>query len=267
MRVLHINAFDQFGGAARAAYRLHTGLQKIGVESRMFVGDKRGSDDSVSSYEPPTDPLNRIRREIRRRWLARSLNGYRVTAPAGLRNFSDDRTIYGNDPWRRLPDHDVIHLHWVVGFVDYSDFFLSQVPRKTPIVWTLHDMNPFTGGCHYDEDCGKFTAACGACPQLTSKDENDLSYQVWQRKRKAVAMISPHRLHIVADSNWLASEAKRSSAFAGLPVTAIHYGLDVDTFAPRDRLAARSVLGIPPDARVVLFGADHLGVQRKGFAF
>jgi len=266
MNVLHISASDQLGGAARAAYRLHAGLQRIGVQSRMLVGDKRSGEDTVIHYEPPTDPWSRLRREIRRRSLARALNGYRVLAPGGFTNFSDDRAIYKGDLCRQIPGYDLVHLHWVAGFLDYTAFFSALSPA-TPVVWTLHDMNPFTGGCHYDEECGKFTAACGACPQLSSKVENDLSHQIWERKRKALAKIPAHRIKIVADSHWLASEAKRSSAFAGLPVTAIHYGLDVEVFAPRDRLAARSVLGIPADAPVVLFGADHLDVQRKGFAF
>jgi len=265
MRVVHISTFDLLGGAARAAYRLHEGLQRIGVESEMFVADKLSRDNTVSRYEPSADGWNRLRREIRRQKLGRSLNGYHPTSPLSLRNFSDDRTIYKDDPWRRLPECDLLHLHWVAGFLDYTAFF-ATLPAAKPVVWTLHDMNPFTGGCHYDEECGRFSAACGACPQLGSKEENDLSHQIWQRKRKALAGASG-RLQIVADSNWLASEAKRSSAFAGLPVTAVHYGLDVQVFAPRDRMAARSVLGIPAEARVVLFGADHIEIRRKGLAF
>ena len=266
MKVVHISAFDELGGAARAAYRLHAGLRRIGVQSRMFVGDKSSNDDTVTNYVPPNDPWSRLRREMRRRALARSLNGYRIAGPVGLRNFSDDRSIHESDVWRQIPEHDLVHLHWVAGFLDYTAFF-AGLSARTPVVWTLHDMNPFTGGCHYDEDCGKFAAACGACPQLGSKDANDLSHQVWQRKRKAFETVSRGRMHVAADSSWLASEARRSSAFAGLPVTAIHYGLDIETFAPRDRLAARSVLGIPADARVVLFGADHIEIQRKGLSF
>jgi glycosyltransferase involved in cell wall biosynthesis len=265
MNVLHISTSDQLGGAARAAYRLHAGLQKIGIHSRMFVGEKLSSEDSVIKYQPPTAPWYRLRREIRRRFLQRSLNGYEMKAPAGFKNFSDDRSIHGNDPWRHLPPHGLLHLHWVAGFVDCPAFF-SSIPPSTPVVWTLHDMNPFTGGCHYDEDCGKFAASCGACPQLNSVDEGDLSQRILQRKQKAFAPVHPKRLHIVADSNWLASEARKSSAFAGLPISAIHYGLDLETFAPRNKFAAREVLGIPPDARVVLFGADHISVERKGFA-
>jgi glycosyltransferase involved in cell wall biosynthesis len=50
-----------------------------------------------------------------------------------------------------------------------------------------------------------------------------------------------------------------------LPITAIHYGLDVEMFAPRDRLHARSVLGVPADAAVLLFGAASVENLRKGF--
>lgn len=265
MNVLHISTFDQLGGAARAAYRLHAGLRRIGINSRMFVCEKLGGEDTVIKYEPPAAPWHRVRREFRRRLLQRSLNGYEVKARAGLKNFSDDRSIHGSHPWEHLPPHDLLNLHWVNGFVDCSAFF-SSIPPSTPVVWTLHDMNPFTGGCHYDEDCGKFTSSCGACPQLNSADEGDVSHQVLQRKRKAFAPFHQNRLHIVADSKWLASEAQKSTALAGLPISAIHYGLDLETFAPRNKLAAREVLGIPKDARVVLFGADQISDERKGFA-
>ena len=35
-----------------------------------------------------------------------------------------------------------------------------------PVVWTLHDTWPFTGGCHHSVDCEKFHSDCGGCPQL-----------------------------------------------------------------------------------------------------
>jgi hypothetical protein len=54
---------------------------------------------------------------------------------------------------------------------------------KAPIVWSLHDMWAFTVGCHYDEACGKYKTACGACPVLGSAKQNDLSAKIWQRKQ------------------------------------------------------------------------------------
>ena len=71
-------------------------------------------------------------------------------------------------------------LGYTVEFVDYRSFF-ARVPSHIPIVWTFHDMNPFTGGCHYDEGCGRFVECCGGCPQLGSKNLHDLSRQIWRR--------------------------------------------------------------------------------------
>jgi len=47
MRVLHLNSSDSSGGAARAAYRLHKGLQQVGIDSSMLVQCKNCNDASV----------------------------------------------------------------------------------------------------------------------------------------------------------------------------------------------------------------------------
>jgi glycosyltransferase involved in cell wall biosynthesis len=158
----------------------------------------------------------------------------------------------------------VINLHWVANFLDYETFF-PAVASGSPIVWTLHDMNAFTGGCHYDLLCGRYTDRCGACPQLGSRDDADLSRGVWQRKHELLAR--QPRLHVVTPSRWLKGEVARSSVLGHAPVSVIPYGLDVETFAPRDKQAARDVLGIPQDRKVVLFVADLVDNRRKGFGF
>src|SRR6185295_15560755 len=127
------------------------------------------------------------------------------------------------------------------------------------------DMGAFTGGCHYDQGCGKFTASCGACPQLGSRDENDLSRKVWKSKKSALD-IHEEDLHIVGPSNWIAGEAKRSSLFGKFPISVIPNGLDVDEFAPRDKNFSRDLWNIPRDAAVVLFAAESVANVRKGFA-
>lgn len=264
MKIVHLSAIGQ-GGAARAALRLHAGLRKLGHDSLFFVKDAAGDEDGTLIFNPGTNLFARALRMVRRKRIESDFAPYRHQRAVGQELFSDDRSALCSEVRSQLPPCDVIHLHWVAGFIDYSDF-LSTVPRQTPVVWTLHDMNPFTGGCHYDEGCGKFAAACGACPQLGSADDADLSRRSWKRRHEALSKVPPGRLHIVADSRWLAAQAKSSSLFAGFPVTSIHYSLEVDKFAPRDRLAARSVLGIPGDARVVLFVADHVTIRRKGFA-
>jgi glycosyltransferase involved in cell wall biosynthesis len=164
-----------------------------------------------------------------------------------------------------MPHASIITLHWVARLLDYGAFF-GSVPRRAPVVWRLSDMNAFTGGCHYDEGCGRYTAACGACPQLGSRNPDDLAQQVWRRKRAALDQVPPGRLQIVALNQWIAAEARRSALLQGVPVHVIPNGLDTVAFAPRDKRFARQVLGLPPDAPVVLFIAASTGNRRKGFA-
>ena len=150
-------------------------------------------------------------------------------------------------------------------FIDYRTFF-AAVPQHTPVVRTLHDMSFFTGGCHTEVACGKYTTHCGACPQLGSHRTKDLSHQIWQRKRAAFESVQPDRLHLVTPSRWLASEAKRSSLLHKLPVTVIPHGLDTEVFRPQERDFAREVLRVPQDASVVLFVSEPVHRHIKGFA-
>jgi glycosyltransferase involved in cell wall biosynthesis len=134
----------------------------------------------------------------------------------------------------------------------------------TPVIWTLHDMNAFTGGCHYSFGCERYTERCGLCPQLGSHDPQDLAAQVWQRKLAALIALKPMQLQIVAPSRWLARQAKRSALGRHLSASVIPYGVDTDAFAPRDRSTARDVFGIPRDASVILFVSEGLSNRRKG---
>ncbi|TKB91441.1 MAG: glycosyltransferase, partial [Nitrospira sp.] len=189
---------------------------------------------------------------------------YGASRPAGFEIFSDDRAEYGGDLVQHLPPCDIINLHWIARYVDYKTFF-STVPKKIPVVWRIADMNPITGGCHYDEGCGKYLAGCGSCPQLGSDDPQDLSRQVWTRKEAIFGGIEPHRLHFVALNRWMASNLAQHPFLNRFPVTIIPNGLDTDIFFPQDRKVAREVLGLPQDATIVLFVASTVQIRYKGF--
>src|SRR5262249_37298076 len=132
-------------------------------------------------------------------------------------------------------------------------------------VRTLHDMNFFTGGCHINWGCGRYRICCGACPQLGSHKERDLSQQIWRRKRTAYSTVPSERLHLVAPSSWMAKEAKSSSLLQNFPVTTIPLAVDTEIFRPRKRSIAREALGIAQDALVVLFVAGLISEPLKGF--
>jgi len=266
MKVVHLNTHDCIGGAARAAFRLHEGLRRAGEDSKMFVATKSSHDISVVQFTPSTKWSYRLLRTIRRAritWSAARSN--QVQAPVHSL-ISDDRSPYSSEPWSQCPEVDLLHLHWVAGFLDYGNFF-HFVPESTPLVWTLHDMNPFTGGCHYDMDCGRFVAQCGACPQLGSQKESDFSRDVWRRKARAYRLLSRNHLHLVTPSLWLGEQLSQSSLLSQFPHSVIPYGLDTEVFQPRSPFAMREVLGIPSDAKVILFIADGLNDPRKGFEF
>jgi glycosyltransferase involved in cell wall biosynthesis len=220
----------------------------------------------VTKFEPPQDWISRLRRRVRRSAIERDAARY-PDRPKSLDWFSDDRTPYGTSLAAAVPPCDVINLHWVAGFLDYEGFFPAAARRGVPLVWRLADMNAFTGGCHYDDHSGKFTQQCGACHQLGSNDPNDLSHQIWLRKKKALSALRDDDLHLVGTSGWIAGEAKRSSLLGRFPQSIIPNGLDVREFTPRDGKAAREFFDLPPDAKIVLFAADSTSTVRKGFNY
>ena len=171
MKVCHICTLDN-GGAGIAAYRLHLGLKSIGLDSKMLVMHRSSSDKDVVQFNQRSNITRRLVNKITNKIIKSEYNICKYIRPKGLDLFSDDRTIYFISKHPFIQEADIIHLHWIAFMVNYSEFFTKI---KKPIVWTLHDMNPFTGGCHYSGACKKYEVGCGACPQLGSTDQNDLS--------------------------------------------------------------------------------------------
>lgn len=134
---------------------------------------------------------------------------------------------------------------------------------ELPLVWTLHDMWAFTGGCHYDGGCERFVSACGHCPILGSSRERDLSHWVFARNRRAWKR---QNLTVVAPSRWLAGFAARSALLGRFRIGVIPNNLDLNRYRPIDRAIARSLIGVPADRRIILFGAIRsTSDKRKGF--
>lgn len=266
MKIVHISTADIQGGAAKAAFRLHEGLSALKEGSSMYVAHKFSNDPSTTSYNPENRLPLRLVRAFRKERLRRCLLPYAATRPGGYEHFRHHRTEFGREVLDQLPPADVLNLHWIADFIDYEQFF-PRATRAYPILWTLHDMNPFTGGCHFDHACGRFADACGACPQLGSNRKFDLAFQIWTQKRKLFDRIRPDQLSLVAPSTWLAKEVERSSVLGHFTTTVIPYGVDTDLFRPRlSQISARRALEISDDAFVVLFLAEYAENRRKGFA-
>ena len=199
MRIVHLNRDDFGGGAYRSAWRLNAALQEEGLDSRMVVGMKRSRDQDVHALAFPDRSRDRAIRIMRRTRLALNRRTNRAVEQGRYEAFDDDRSQYGSSLTQAIPACEVLNLHFVSGLLDYASCF-PAITDRAPVVWVLHDMNPFTGGCHFDDNCDRWTDGCGCCPQLGSCDRNDLSARSWRRKLQSLGQVDPERIRIVAPS-------------------------------------------------------------------
>jgi glycosyltransferase involved in cell wall biosynthesis len=159
-------------------------------------------------------------------------------------------------------DSDIVNLHYIgEGFLPIRS--LAKIGK--PIVWSLHDSWPFTGGCHLPGDCKAYEQSCGNCPMLGATSERDLSHWILRHKTSQWRDLD---ITIATDSSWLADCARRSSLFGSRRIETINPGLNLKAYSHIDRATARSILSLPQNKKLVLFGAMHSTTDsNKGFQF
>jgi len=256
MKILIVSTYDSHGGAPRAARRLHSALLEIGHESKMLVFQKLSDDYTIIG---PTSRLERV------------TNFFRIyidAIPIKLRRKKPESLFsVGLLPNATLIQKinrlkpDLVHLHWIGGgMLRFED--IENI--KAPIVWTLHDNSPFTGGCHIMWDCEKYKDSCGACPRLFSVKENDLSRWIIQRKLKHSQYLQ--KAIIVGVSQWISRCAKESKVFSRNRVNTIPNPLNTNIYYPIPKQMARNLFQLPQERRLVLFGAiSSTSDINKGF--
>ena len=228
----------------------------------MLVANKRSDDETIDTPTLTKRFDQRLWRRLRRLSIEREQRHIRTSRIPNAEFYSAARSVYQEISTAIMQDADVINLHWVAGFLDWPSFFATVAPGK-PLVWTLHDIAPFTGGCHYSGACEGFVRNCGACPQLSSTREDDISRDTFRIRSQADARLDPESMVIAAPSRWIAAEAARSAMFGKFRVQHIPNGLDLKVFRPSDR-AARAAFGISDHHRVLLFVCESLSNRRKG---
>jgi glycosyltransferase involved in cell wall biosynthesis len=263
MKILHLATHDNFGGAARAAYRQHLALCDHGIDSQMLVRHKHSSDVNVAVYLGDPGFLSRASRVLRRAWIDYQEKRSRTSDGKLMCGLTDPRADLLRDVGPEISGADVINIHKVEHFVDLPAL-LERLPPAKPVVITLHDLSPITGGCDYPGSCRRFEAACGCCPIMDSHRSNDYSHRIFRMKEMAYLSPSRERLAFVANSAWSGEQARHSALTKGRTVEVIHYGLDQDVYSPRKRLEAREALGIGVEEPVLLFAAHDLGFAHKG---
>ncbi len=251
-----VGTSDISGGAARAAFRMHKSLLERGVDSKMLVVKKDSDDPNVVEvYGKWANVIFFFRSRLDTIFWRFYKNKTKTLFSPSLVSFSGvARRINKINP-------DIVHLHWIcAGMMSIRE--ISKI--KAPIVWTLHDMWAFTGGCHYDEECGGYKNKCGNCKVLGSKGKGDLSSFVWKNKYKYLSKIK--NLTIIALSKWLQECALKSSLFKFKRIINLPNPIDIDIFKPENKNYSRKKIGLPIDKKLILFGAmSSTSDPRKGF--
>ncbi|MFX0090185.1 MAG: glycosyltransferase family 4 protein [Candidatus Hodarchaeota archaeon] len=257
MKVLFMSTYDITGGAGKGAFRLFKGMQNLTPECYMLVQHKRVYDNTIFQLTDFTNPL------VGNSFLRSHIEILSAIFFPHKREVLFSPSIVPEHIYR-IPivnNSSLIHLHWIThGFLLIENL---QKFRKS-IIWTLHDMWAFTGGCHYTLGCQNYLNSCGKCPVLGSLRMNDLSKWSWKRKNKSWRDLN---LSIVTPSKWLGNCAKRSSLFKDVPITVIPNGLNTNFYKPYDKIKARRRLSLPEDKKLILFGADFIRNPRKGLRF
>ena len=246
MKILHLNTYKDNGGAGKAAGRLDSALRQQGIDSELWVNFSFSQDRNIKTFSSGI---------FRRGYTAAGIIMERMMARLYLNplktpfSFPLLGTDISNHP--AVIEADILHLHWLNhGFLPPAELAKLSKLNK-PIVWTFHDSNAFTGGCHVRYSCDHFENECGNCPLLKNSNPNDWSHRIWKRKEKAYADLN---FEIVAPSKWMAASVGRSKLLHNRKIHVVPNTLNSEVFKPLPKAGAKKVFGIEENKFVMLSG-------------
>lgn len=243
MKIALISYYDDKGGAGKAAYRLFRQFEKDGHEVCMFVYQKTTSDPAVVEIRPL---LRRLLLYVTTKYLNRLYKPREMFSYMLVRNRSLVRAVNQFKP-------DVVHVHWTGKHVMGPG---DMARMAAPVFWSLHDMNPFTGGCHYSGSCEGFKTACGNCPVLQSKHEHDFSSTQVKIKLKA---FGSKTVTFIGSSRWMTEQA------SGSTIGKRHVCVNLPTFADLSVFKPAEIPKNEARTRLLFTAASGTTEYRKGF--
>ena len=247
MKVLHIVGGSIKNGAFKGAAILHKGLLKENIDSKIL------NDSNLKIQNIQLEQDKKIV-SIKERLLLNILNKIYVTIEKILKfiflhspreTFSISILGFDITKFKEYQEADIIHIHWLgQGFINLNS--LSKIDK--PVVWTMRDMWPFSGGPHYTMDFEKY-------------EKSRISQLIKNYKKKNYKK----NFIFVAVSKWLKKEAERSSVLKNYNIIQIDNNIDTSNFEELDKETARSILNINTKKKVILYGAQNPQSKRKGW--
>lgn len=259
--VLHLSTFHLEGGAGIAATRLHRALLRSGVDSHMLIS-------SIHLPEEGVQALADTKWKSKKAWLrfvAERLYFYTQEKDKSVR-FAFSPAEVGADISKHplVQKADILHLHWInFGFLSL-DSLDKLFSLGKPVVWTLHDMWTFTGGCHYSRDCQHYLTHCHSCPYLAKPELYDISFSQFEQKK---SIYHKAQMNLVSPSHWLDELTKKAALTQNITSRTIPNCLDTNVFSPGNLTEIRQKLNLPPDKKLILFAGANTQDPRKGFLY
>jgi glycosyltransferase involved in cell wall biosynthesis len=218
MLIRHLTLTDT-GGAWTAATRLSGALKSIGVKSSVEVLNE----SHPKSHIPVRifAKLDRINENLSKSSMTTSI----------FRGYLQTRSFY--DSMDEPGSKNVYNLHWIPGLL--SQRLLTPL-SDNKVVWTLHDMNPFTAICHHSFECEGFRENCSNCPQtITSLKKGTKA--VFKRKQNFLHQLRD--VTFVAPSEWIAEKARESTLLSEFKILSIPNALPTDIIAAKPNKSFR----------------------------
>jgi glycosyltransferase involved in cell wall biosynthesis len=263
MKVTLINTSDAGGGAPAACMRLLKALELKQVDVYMQVQEKKTGEPRVNSIG--NDFISRLK--IKFNFLCERLPFIWFKAKDKSVRFAFSTANTGTDisDQPAIVNADILHLHWTNGGYLSINNIKKLLETGKPVVWTLHDMWSFTGGCHYAGDCDHFVSQCGNCWMLRDPSDDDISHTGWLHKNDMLK--AAKNIVFVTCSHWLADVARTSSLLKGFRIEAIPNPIDTEIFSPKNKTEARNKWHIGANSQIILFGAANILDRRKGITY
>jgi glycosyltransferase involved in cell wall biosynthesis len=276
LNILLVSTADLGGGAEASAWNLVHAYRELGHESRLAVRTRKTEDASVVLI--PGDSCrnvwarswiqagNQLRIfENRSKWYSRLHTLFRwIAEPRRRLEWElghEDFDFPGTwQIFRRGVQPDIVHcfnLH--EGYFDLR--IMPWLSRQRPVILDLRDAWLLSGHCAHSVGCDGWITGCGNCPNLKLYPAicRDGTAYNWERKR---SIFAKSRVYVSTPSRWLMEKAQQSILKPAIVESRIiPTGIDLSIFHPADKKLVRSQLGLPQNARILLFAAN--GIRRN----
>ncbi len=250
MKVVHLSTCISFYSAN---LRIQKALTDAGIDSKILELYDIGHYDGVSLIDRPV-PF-KIYSRIRSQY--ESVCAKKKCPDITMGPYSRGQVgidIAGN---KDIQDADIINLHWINGFLSIRGIE-QLIDTGKPIVWTVHDSWPFTGGCHVRYGCEHYQTGCDECFYFSNSKNKNLSLKILSEKKQSWRN---NQITFIAPSNWMKQCIEKSELFNHNHIYNIPNPINTEVFKP-------SNCKINDGKFHVLFGAvDAVSVPYKGFRF